>query len=118
MDEDTLFALLKNSPEFDRLPLPAHWFKKYSIPPREAQNTRDFMNSGYTQMRQNEIKDLEPIFIDEPQQNGKLFVVPETAPVELKVISKPFEVNGNFPRVLPSLKDDTSLEQVQKSEKE
>ena len=55
-------------------------------------------------------KDLPPIIIDKPQQDGKLmeFAPPEDVPVE--VISRPFELKEgeSFPAVLPSLKEQSS----------
>lgn len=103
--EDELFELVKNSPEFDRLPLPSRWFKKYNIPPREAVDTRTFIESGYTLKRQLEEKDLPPIFIDEPQQNGKLVEVPQEDPIKIEVVNRPFDWDSNkrFPDILPSL---------------
>lgn len=104
IDEDKLFEELRQLPDFDCLPLPARWFKKYNIQPVSQPDTRDFLNSQYTIKCAIAPKDLPPIFINEPQQNGKL--VPVAPPEDIKVytITKPIE-SDIYP-VHPSLKDD------------
>jgi len=101
-DELKLLQLLQAQPDFDCLPIPAYWFKKYGLPPREAVAPREYIESNYAMKRANEQKDLPPILIDEPQQNGKLFPLlpPENIPVE--VITRPFVMNENkpFPAVI------------------
>jgi len=32
-EERTLLNVLKSQPDFDCLPIPAYWFKKFGIPP-------------------------------------------------------------------------------------
>jgi len=103
-DEEEL-ALLKElqaQPDFECLPLPAYWFKKYNIPPRAAQGPKEYIESNYAMRRANEHKDLPPLFIDEPQQGGKLAKVhpPDATPVEVR--SKPFvwDRTKPFPSVI------------------
>lgn len=106
-EEIELYEQMKDLPDFDRLPLPSTWFKAFNLKPREAVAPREFIESGYTLKRQLEQKDLPPIFIDEPQQNGKLVEVPEdkNLPV-VEVINRPFKYEGHrFPDVLPALKE-------------
>lgn len=31
--DEELYAILKELPDFDRLPLPKHWYEKFNIPP-------------------------------------------------------------------------------------
>jgi hypothetical protein len=107
IDEDALYNELKNSPDFDCMPLPARWFKKYNIPARTTPTTREFLESGYTLMRAVEHKDLPPIIHDEPQQNGKLAVPHAFEEIKVDVVSRPFEWDSSkpFPSVLPMLKE-------------
>ena len=101
-DELAMLELLKAQPDFDCLPIPAYWFKKYNLPPREAVGPREFISSNYAMKKANEEKDLPPIIISEPQQNGKLWPVlpPENIPVE--VVSRPFDWDSSkiFPAVI------------------
>jgi hypothetical protein len=97
-----LLEVLKAQPDFECLPIPAYWFKKYGIAPREAVAPREYINSNYAMKKAVEPKDLPPLIIDEPQQNGKLVALapPENVPVEL--ISRPFvsDPNKPFPAVI------------------
>jgi hypothetical protein len=106
-EEEILYNELKQSPEFDNLPLPARWFKKFNIPPRTLPTTREYLESGYTIKRATEHKDLPPLIIDEPQQNGKLLVAPPVEEIKSEVISRPFDWDSSkpFPVVLPMLKE-------------
>ena len=101
-DELKLLEVLKAQPDFECLPIPAYWFKKYGIPAREAVGPREYINSNYAMKKANEPKDLPPLIIDEPQQNGKLVPLapPENVPVELH--SRPFTADPNkpFPAVI------------------
>jgi len=111
-DEMKLLEVLKAQPDFECLPIPAYWFKKYGIAPREAVAPREYINSNYAMKKAVEPKDLPPLIIDEPQQAGKLVPLapPENVPVEL--ISRPFVTDPNkpFPAVIcpPNTQDDCS----------
>lgn len=101
-DEKKLLEVLKGQPDFDCLPIPAYWFKKYGIPAREAVAPREYINSNYAMKKANEPKDLPPLIIDEPQQNGKLVPVAPPEKVDIQLVSRPFEMNPNkpFPAVI------------------
>jgi hypothetical protein len=107
IDEDALYNQLKEQPDFDCLPIPARWFKKYGIEPRTTPTTKEFLESGYTMIKAVEHKDLPPIIYDEPQQNGKLAVPPPFEDIKVDVISRPFEWDSSkpFPATLPMLKE-------------
>jgi len=103
-DEEEL-ALLKQlqaQPDFECLPLPAYWFKKYNIPPRSAQGPKEYIESNYAMRRANETKDLPPLIIDEPQQGGKLVKVqpPEAVPIEVKMRPFVWDNTKPFPAVI------------------
>ena len=93
IDEDALYAELKTLPDFDCLPLPAHWYKKYNIPPATIQTTRDFLESRYTIKCAVAPKDLPPLIIKEPQQNGKLVPVHPPEDIKVETISRPYVPN-------------------------
>jgi hypothetical protein len=111
-EEEQLYHELKTQPDFDCLPLPTTWFKRFNIPPRTATNTKDFIESDYTMRCASEPKDLPPLIIDEPQKEGQLVEVPHEEPVTLEVINRPFvwDEKKPFPAVLPFIKETAERE--------
>ena len=101
-DEMKLLEVLKAQPDFECLPIPAYWFKKYGIAPREAVAPREYINSNYAMKRATEPKDLPPLIIDEPQQNGKLVTPAPPEKVDVQLVSRPFVTDPNkpFPAVI------------------
>ena len=95
--EDQLYNLLKDLPDFLNYPLPARWFKKYNIPPIEPTNVRDYIHSNHAFKMMFAPKDLPPIIIDKPQTdlsgNVKFVKMIEPEPIEVEVVSKPYEPN-------------------------
>lgn len=100
-EEDALYAELRALPDFECMPLPARWFKKYNIPPVKATNTKEFIDSNYTMKCSIAPKDLPPIFINEPQQNGKLVAIHPPEDIKVETISRPYVSNDGA--VLPFL---------------
>jgi len=103
-DEEEL-ALLKElqaQPDFECLPLPAYWFKKYNIPPRAAQGPKEYIESNYAMKMAIAPKDLPPLIIDEPQQGGKLAKVhpPDATPIEVKTRPFVWDKTKPFPAVI------------------
>jgi hypothetical protein len=115
MSEDELYNMMKDMEDFDSMPIPSAWFKKYNIPLREAVAPKEFIESNYTLKRSIEIKDLPPIIIDEPQRDAELVVVPHEEEIKVEVISRAFDWDSNkpFPAVLPFLKE---MEEKEKSD--
>lgn len=115
--DEELYAMMKDMPDFECMPIPQSWFAKFNIPPRNPVPVREYIHSNYAVVMAQKPKDLPPLYIDEPQKDGKLyeFVPPEEVKVE--VISRPFDMpkNGRFPDVLPSLTE-TPVEDAQKDE--
>jgi hypothetical protein len=107
MSDDELYNSMKDMPDFDSMPIPSGWYKKYNIPLREAVAPKEFIESNYTLKRAIEIKDLPPIIIDEPQCDSKLVVVPHEEEIKVEVISRAFDWDSKkpFPAVLPFLKE-------------
>lgn len=96
LEEDKLYEILKEQPDFDCLPLPARWFKKYNIPPREATDFASFVNSRYTLRCAFSPKDLPPLILKEPikDASGNVRLV-QMAPIEeipIEVVQKPYDV--------------------------
>lgn len=101
-DEKKLLELLQSQPDWECLPIPAYWFKKYGIPARAAVAPREYLESNYAMRRANEYKDLPPILIDEPQQNGKVYPVAPPEKVDIQLVSRPFVTDPSkpFPAVI------------------
>jgi len=101
-EEVELLYALKQLPDFDCLPLPDSWYDKYKIAKPRAINPREFMESNYAMAIAMAPKDLPPLLIDEPQQNGKLVVVPDEPMPHVEVRSRPFEWDQTkpFPAIL------------------
>ncbi len=97
-EEHELYLAMKELPDFRSFPIPAKWFKKYNIPPIEAGSTKEFIESGYTVKCMFAPKDLPPLIINEPQRdlsgNIKLVKLVEDEPIEVKVISRPYDPNA------------------------
>jgi hypothetical protein len=94
-EEDLLYHQLKQLPDFLSFPLPARWFKKYNIPPIEPTNVKEYIHSNYAFKCMFAPKGLSPIIINEPQRdlsgNIKLVKMVEPEPIEVEVVSKPYE---------------------------
>lgn len=109
-EERTLVEELMKLSDFECLPLPSSWFKKFNIPPRGVVNPREFMESNYTMKMAIAPKELPPLIINEPQKDGKLFPLVAEEPIPVEVVSRPFVLKDgeSFPAVLPFLKQDLS----------
>jgi hypothetical protein len=112
-EELALLEELKKLPDFECLPLPGSWFKKYNIPPRTACGPREYIHSNYAMECSIAPKDLPPIIVKEPQKDkdGKVILV-EVVKVEeplLEVRERPFQLQEGeeFPVVL--VKDDDPI---------
>jgi hypothetical protein len=117
-DELALLNILKSQPDFECLPLPGYWFKKYNLPPRAAVGPAEYIESNYAMKKANEPKELPPIIIDEPQQGGKVYPLAPPEVIDVKVINRKFawDQSKPFPAVfvptdqecrIPDSPDDT-----------
>ncbi len=115
MDDEVMYDLMKDMPDFDCMPIPQSWYKKFNIPPRNPVTVREYIDSGYAMKRAIEKKDLPPLIIDTPQQGGKLAIFVPEEKVQVDMISRPFVLDPDtpFPAILPSLRDDTYLQTAQ-----
>jgi hypothetical protein len=112
-EERALLEQLKLQPDFDCLPIPASWFKKYNIPPRTTCGPKEYIHSNYAIQCSLEPKDLPPIIRNQPvkDKEGNVIFV-EMVKVEeelLKVRETPFQLKDgeDFPVVL--VKDDDEI---------
>lgn len=110
LTEDELFEIVKAQPDFDCLPLPARWFKKYNIPPREATDFTSFVKSNYTMRCALAPKDLPPLIVKEPLKDlsGNVRLVTALPPeeIDVKVISRPYDINDeDRPKIEEFLKE-------------
>ena len=98
--EDELYNELKQLPDFDRFPLPTHWYKKYNIPFPNPFNTKEFIQSDYTFKMMFSPKELDPIILNEPQKDlsGNVIQIKmvEEEPIDVKVISRPYDPEKRF----------------------
>ena len=101
-DELALLKLLQAQPDFECLPLPAYWFKKYNLPPRAATGPKEYIESNYAMRMSVAPKDLPPLIIDEPQQGGKLVKVYPPDETKVEVRARPFtwDPSKPFPAVI------------------
>lgn len=62
IDEDKLYAEMSKLPDFDRFPLPKHWYKKYNIAPSNPiATTQEITEENYAMKMAYAPKDLPPI---------------------------------------------------------
>jgi hypothetical protein len=110
MDEDKmLLDELKQLPDFSCYVLPATWYRKFNLTPPGPVAPREFMESNYTMKCAVAPKDLPPIIISKPQQNGKLYEMAPEEKVDVEVRSRPYTLTET-PNTLPSLLEETKSE--------
>ena len=104
-EEIDLYNLLKDLPDFECFPIPTTWFKHFGIPPRNPITVKEFISSNYTANCATARKELPPLRINKPQQNGKLVDVKPTEVINIEIKTTPFilEEGEEFPYILPSL---------------
>lgn len=105
-DEKALLDELRKLPDFQNYVLPASWYKKFELTPPGPVGPREFIESNYTMKCAVAPKDLPPIVISKPQQDGKVFEMAPPEKIDIEVRNCPFEL-AEIPNVLPSLQDET-----------
>lgn len=87
---------LKNCPDFECLPLPETWHKKFNLPYIYPETVAESKSHNYV----NKVKfyNLPPIIIDEPQKDkdGNIILAPVAPPedLQIEVVQKPFDPNN------------------------
>jgi hypothetical protein len=87
LTDEELYAMMKASPEFEHLPKPASWFKKFGLEPIKARNFKEYLDEdAWMESRGKPVQEWA-VFKD-PQPGGVRPVLPsEEIPVE--IISRP-----------------------------
>lgn len=87
LTDEELYAMMKASPEFEHLPKPASWFKKFGLEPIKARNFKEFIDEkAWERTRRMIVNEVE--IRKEPAPGGVRPVLPsEEIPVE--IISRP-----------------------------
>ena len=111
-EELQLLTCLKAQPDFDCLPIPAYWFKKYNLPSRVATGPKEYIESNYAMKKANEVKELDPVIVDEPQQGGKTYPLAPEEVIDVKVVNRPFvwDQSKPFPAVFVPTEREVSAE--------
>jgi hypothetical protein len=95
--EDRLYNEMKQSPEWEVLPKPARWYKKYGIPPMRALSTAEVINSDYHNKIKLIASSLPPIIHDKPLRDGYTWPLQEVKDeLTFTLHEKPFEGQINF----------------------
>ena len=85
-DDELMYNMLKDLPDFECFPIPEAWFKKFNIKPREATTFKEFAESNYAFICANAPKDLSPIIHNEPQRGGYTWPVEPIDAPKLEVL--------------------------------
>ena len=87
LTDEELYEMMKNHPEFECLPKPASWFKKFNLQPVAARNFKEFIDDkAWERAREMSVDQVE--IRKEPVPGGVRPVLPsEEIPVE--IISRP-----------------------------
>jgi hypothetical protein len=109
VEDRQLYEEMRQLSDFASYPIPESWFKDFNIPRNPVSTVEEFLKSGYTERIAFQPKNLPPLIINEPQQNGKLVVVPDIEVPEVLTITRPFDSTENFPTVLPFLTEERAF---------
>jgi len=89
LTDEQLFEMMKSHPEFENLPKPASWFKKFNLPPVKARNFKEYLeDDAYMVAKNKEV--TEKAIYNEPQPGGVRFV-PEPEVIPMEIISRPLD---------------------------
>ena len=85
--DEELYNYLKDLPEFENLPLPESWYKKFNIELKKPDTFKDATENNYV----NKSKLSSTGYIELPTPKNYVFPELKTEPVPLEVVSKPLE---------------------------
>ena len=87
LTDEELYAMMKDSPEFEHLPKPASWFKKFGLEPIKARNFKEFLDDdAWMQSRAKPYQEWA-VFKD-PQPGGVRPVLPSEE-IPITITSRP-----------------------------
>ena len=87
--DEQLYAELKDLPDFDRLPLPEHWYAKFKIERPSAINMKQYLSDKSLFARMFD-PNVERVYINEPAPGG-IRPILEVKQPDVEVVSKPVE---------------------------
>jgi hypothetical protein len=108
VEDRQLYEEMRQLSDFANYPIPESWYKDFNIQRNPVASVEEFLKSGYTEKIAFQPKNLPPLIINVPQQNGKLVVVPDFDVAEVKTFTRPFDSTQNFPTVLPALTEEVA----------
>lgn len=113
VEERALYEEMRMLADFDNYPIPESWYKEFNIPRQQVSTVQDFLKSGYTTRIAYQPKNLPPLIINKPQDNGRLVTIPDFVQPEVVTYTRPFDLgmNEDFPTVLPSLRTEEAVYQ-------
>lgn len=89
MTDEQLFEMMKSHPDFENLPKPASWFKKFNLPPVKARNFKEYLeDDAYMEARGKIV--TEKAIYNEPQPGG-VRPVPDPEVIPMEIISRPLQ---------------------------
>jgi len=89
LTDEELFEMMKTHPEFENLPKPASWFKKFNLPPVSARNFKEFIDDrAWEKAREMTVDEKE--IRKEPAPGGVRPVLPSEV-IPMEIISRPIK---------------------------
>jgi hypothetical protein len=85
-DEEALYNQLKNLPDFEKFPLPKHWYEKFNIPVPEPVSLQDFALSR-AWLKHKYDPDFTHEIRNEPAPGGVRPII-QSEPIPVEVITK------------------------------
>lgn len=89
LTDEQLFEIMKSHPEFENLPKPASWFKKFNLPPVKARNFKEYLEDDAFMEAKNKVVNEKMIY-NEPQPGG-VRPVPDPEVIPMEIISRPLQ---------------------------
>jgi len=89
LTDEELYEMMKNHPEFECLPKPASWFKKFNLQPVAARNFKEFIDDkAWERAREMSVDQVE--IRKDPVPGGVRPVLPSEE-IPMEIISRPIK---------------------------
>lgn len=89
MTDEQIFEMMKDSAEFQNLPKPAYWYKKFGLEPVKARNFKEYLEDDAFMVARGKVVTEKAIY-NEPQPGG-VRPVPEPEVIPMEIISRPLD---------------------------
>ena len=87
LTDEEIYEMMKNHPEFESLPKPASWFKKFNLQPVAARNFKQFIDDkAWERAREMSVDQVE--IRKQPVPGGVRPVLPSEE-IPMEIISRP-----------------------------